>query len=124
MDIFLQTIDGHVKGQCQAGDGVQGWKGMVHGGFLAALLDEAMGHLAWEHGVDAVTGRMEVRYPHPAFVGDMLVLDSWVVEKKHRGLVVEGTICNAAGDVCAHAKATMIAAQRRLQWAGEQTSTS
>lgn len=48
----------------------QGWKGIVHGGILATLLDEAMTRLAWVARGGALTAEMKVRYLQPVKVGD------------------------------------------------------
>lgn len=50
----------------------QGWKGVVHGGLLAAVLDEAMTRLVWQNVGPAVTVEMTVRYLLPAKVGEPL----------------------------------------------------
>lgn len=43
----------------------QSWKGVVHGGMIALILDEAIGWAAWHRGHPGVTGKLEVRYRHP-----------------------------------------------------------
>jgi uncharacterized protein (TIGR00369 family) len=47
----------------------QGWKGVVHGGFLALILDEVMVNLAILLDLAAVTAEMTVRLKRPARVG-------------------------------------------------------
>ncbi len=44
----------------------QGWKGILHGGIVASLLDEAMTRLAWIACGGALTAEMTVRYLAPA----------------------------------------------------------
>ncbi|MBX5491209.1 MAG: PaaI family thioesterase [Chloroflexi bacterium] len=43
----------------------QGFRGLVQGGILAAMLDEVMAHALWAQGVFAVTGRLEVVFRKP-----------------------------------------------------------
>ena len=50
----------------------QGWAGIVHGGLLATALDETMARLLWEKDINAITGRLEVRYHKPVRIGDSL----------------------------------------------------
>ena len=50
----------------------QGWKGIVHGGIVATLLDEAMTRLAWIACGGALTAEMTVRFLMPAKVGEKL----------------------------------------------------
>ncbi len=47
----------------------QGWKGIVHGGIIATLLDEAMTRLAWIACGGALTAEMTIRFVRPARVG-------------------------------------------------------
>lgn len=46
-------------------DRFQSWRGMVHGGVIALMLDEAVGWAAWHAGRPGLTGRLEVRYRQP-----------------------------------------------------------
>jgi len=46
----------------------QGWDGIVHGGILSTLLDEAVAKLAYELGYEAVTTHLTVRFRKPAKV--------------------------------------------------------
>lgn len=40
----------------------QGYQGILHGGFIAALLDAGMCHAIFNQGVEAVTGDINIRY--------------------------------------------------------------
>ncbi len=44
----------------------QGWDGIVHGGILSTLLDEAVAKLAYELGYGAVTVKLTVTFRRPA----------------------------------------------------------
>src|SRR5437588_11125466 len=48
----------------------QSWKGVVHGGMVALLLDEAVGWAAWHRGHPGVTGKLEVRLRQPLRLGE------------------------------------------------------
>jgi len=50
----------------------QGWDGIVHGGILSTLLDEAVAKLAFELGFDAVTTRLTVTFRKAAEIGKPL----------------------------------------------------
>src|SRR5665213_4501127 len=51
-------------------DQFQSWAGMVHGGIVALLLDEAVGWAAWHAGHPGVTGRLQVSYRRPLKLGE------------------------------------------------------
>ena len=48
----------------------QSWAGMVHGGVMALMLDEAVGWAAWHAGHPGVTGRLQVSYRRPLRLGE------------------------------------------------------
>jgi uncharacterized protein (TIGR00369 family) len=55
------TVRGHFRGNPR----LQGYQGLLHGGVLAALLDSAMTHCLFRHGVQGVTGDLHVRFVRP-----------------------------------------------------------
>lgn len=59
----------------------QGWQGVVHGGVLASLLDEAMAYTLFARGVMGMTARMEIRYRSPARAGDPLEIEARCVRR-------------------------------------------
>lgn len=79
----------------------QGWKGIVHGGILATLLDEAMTRLAALVCGDAVTAEMTVRYVAPARVGERLFIRGEIVSQQRKVVEMKATLCDAAGKVIA-----------------------
>lgn len=67
-----QSIDSGMVALFSPGEKFQGWQGVVHGGILATVLDEAMTRLAiLVHG-PAVTAEITVRYIAPALIGEPL----------------------------------------------------
>lgn len=83
---------------------VQGWQGIVHGGVLAAVLDEGMTRLAWERHGGVVTGEITVRYYKPARVGERLFVKGEILPTKSRIIPGKAEIRNAAGHLVASAK--------------------
>lgn len=51
-----------------------GYEGLVHGGILAALVDDALANIWFVRGQPAVTGKIEVRFRRPVRPGDRLVV--------------------------------------------------
>ncbi|MBI3012861.1 MAG: PaaI family thioesterase [Elusimicrobia bacterium] len=62
----------------------QGWKGIVHGGILATLLDEAMTRLAWCVYGCALTAEMTIRYVATAKVGEKLTIAGHLSDEDKR----------------------------------------
>ncbi len=62
----------------------QGWKGLVHGGILATLLDEAMTRLAWINSGGAMTAEMTVRFIKPALTQDKIYAFGEIVSENRK----------------------------------------
>ncbi|MBS0626607.1 MAG: PaaI family thioesterase [Verrucomicrobia bacterium] len=92
----------------------QGWKGIVHGGILATLLDEAMTRLAWIVCGGALTAEMTVRYVAPAPIGELLYVRGEIVKDSKRLVEMKAFIHkgNAEGPVIAHAVGKAIKVSR------------
>jgi acyl-coenzyme A thioesterase PaaI-like protein len=43
----------------------EGWKGFIHGGIAAAILDGAMVHACLSKGLKCVTAKLDIRYKNP-----------------------------------------------------------
>jgi uncharacterized protein (TIGR00369 family) len=82
----------------------QGWKDVVHGGLLAAILDEAMTRLVWKLHGSAVTAEMTVRYLAPAAVGEKLTAHGKILDDSKRLVLAEARILKADGTVVARAE--------------------
>jgi len=85
-----------------------GFTGVVHGGILAALLDDALAAIGYYQGAETVTARLAVRYRLAARPGQRLVVVA--EETGRRGAMRQGraVVTNADGQVVAEAEATMM----------------
>ena len=59
---FQAAEDGGVRTRFKADTELQGYDDILHGGVIASLLDAAMTHCLFHHGVQAVTGDLHVRF--------------------------------------------------------------
>jgi acyl-CoA thioesterase FadM len=66
----------------------------VHGGLVAAALDEAVGLLATWYRFPAVTARIFVRYRLPVPVNTELLLRAWLEDSTDRRLHVSASIAD------------------------------
>jgi uncharacterized protein (TIGR00369 family) len=89
----------------------QGYPGIVHGGILSTILDEAMGR-AINIGQDDeqfwVTAKLEMRYRKPTPTETPLTAVGWVVKKRSRTAEVAGEIRLEDGTVTAEASAVIV----------------
>ena len=84
-------------------DDFQGWAGIVHGGLLATVLDEALIYAAGAKGHLCVTGEIAVRYVKPVSTGAPYFLKGRFLEDKGRIVLAESELVDAAGDEVARA---------------------
>lgn len=81
----------------------QGWAGVVHGGLLAAVLDEALIYAAGAKGIKCVTGEITVRYVKPALTGEAYRLVGRFVEDQGRIVLAESQLLDGEGRQVARA---------------------
>ncbi|MDQ2717822.1 MAG: PaaI family thioesterase [Chloroflexota bacterium] len=91
----------------------QGFPGVIHGGIVAAVLDEALGRtsLLGEHPQWTMTGRLEVRYRRYVPYGPLLRVRA-SLGKERRSMFQASGVISLAGDeqaVLAEAQGTFIA---------------
>jgi acyl-coenzyme A thioesterase PaaI-like protein len=106
---FVRNSDEEVMAECCIPVDYQGYPGVVHGGVVAAMLDEVAGRVWWgDERPFVVTARLDVRYRKPTPVGQTLKL----VGKagKRRGNVAEasGMIYGPDGSLLAEAEGVFV----------------
>ncbi len=90
----------------------QSFQGIIHGGIVATVLDEAMSKAIIARGWEAVTAELRVRYRLQVSPGDKLSVRGWVVRSQKRMILAEASITAVAGVEHAHAWATFLAPPR------------
>lgn len=61
---------------------MQGFKGIVHGGFIFMLLDEVMAKACLYKKIPAVTARIEIRFKKPVYVDEEMEVKGKILEIK------------------------------------------
>lgn len=79
----------------------QGWDGIVHGGILSTLLDEAMANLVYQLGYQAVTASIEIRFKKPAPILEPLLVYGEVTEVSKRLIRAKAHIAKNDGTIVA-----------------------
>lgn len=80
----------------------EGWPGVVHGGLLSTVLDEAMSHAVLAAGLKAMTAELRVRFRAPAPSGRVLTVQARIVQRARRLVEAEASITGADGEEYAH----------------------
>jgi len=86
----------------------QGWDGIVHGGIISTLLDEAMAKLVDELGYPAVTASLEVRFKNPAPILQPLSIYGEVIEVNKRLIKAKSRVVKEDGTLLAEGKSILI----------------
>lgn len=58
--------------------GLQGYRGIIHGGVISAMLDSAMTNCLFHHGIQAVTGELKVKFVHSVPCHQAIFLRAWI----------------------------------------------
>ncbi len=83
-----------------------GYKGVVHGGILATILDEGLGWAGFPAtGKQYLTAELKVRYKHPVMSNTDYKLVARLVELKKKIYLAEGEIVDMEGKVHATGEA-------------------
>jgi len=86
----------------------EGYNGLIHGGIIAMLMDEAMAQAIINHGLIAVTAQMHTHYRNPMKTGLKVKVSGWIKVAKSRTVQTAAQIEDAEGTIIASAEAIYI----------------
>ena len=95
----------------------QGWSGILHGGIVTCLLDEAMAYATLFEKVNTVTAKMQVRIKRPTPIGEVLSITGSVTKITRKLVETKATISLKDGTEVAEATGTHFVVKDK---AGEQ----
>ena len=109
LNLRFRVTDGGVEGVYIPDSRQEGYRGIVHGGVLCALLDEVIG---WAAAVDRkryfVTAELTVRFLKPLMVGTPVTVRGRVRKHLFRLSTAEGEVVDGNGKVYAKASGKYI----------------
>ncbi len=107
---FFETAPGEVEVNTTIPEQFQGYPGVVHGGIVAAMLDEVTGRT--QMGGDPprfmFTARLDVRYRKNVPVGKPLRIVGRAGKKRERTATAIGQIFGPDGEILAEAEAVLV----------------
>jgi acyl-coenzyme A thioesterase PaaI-like protein len=107
---FYETAPGEVVAEYTVSEKFQGYPGVVHGGIVASMLDEASGRS--QMGPDPsrfmYTAQLSIRYRQPVPVGQPLKILGHAGESKGRIAKATGEIFGPDGLLLAQAEAVLV----------------
>jgi uncharacterized protein (TIGR00369 family) len=102
------TETGLVTGRFKIGADFQGSYGILHGGIIAVLLDEAMGKVCRLSDVRAVTAELNVEFLRPIRVDQEIIVEAHQTKREGRELFHHGEIREVSGRVLARGRGRFV----------------
>jgi acyl-coenzyme A thioesterase PaaI-like protein len=117
---FYQTGPGEVTVFHTIPETYQGYPGIVHGGIVASMLDEAAGRALMAVDADITrfmfTARLDIHYRQPVPIGRELKLVGVAGKRKTRSATATASLYGPEGDLLAEANVILVdAPQEKLE---------
>ncbi|EME88447.1 uncharacterized protein MYCFIDRAFT_126759 [Pseudocercospora fijiensis CIRAD86] len=104
---------------CDLQYGVNGFRGIAHGGFLCSLIDEALAQVVelHRHSSDSpsreylYTANLNVNFRRPVATPNVIIIKGWLEKKQGRKWTVRGVLENGRGEGCIDVDGLWIAAR-------------
>lgn len=103
LHLKFRREDGGAKAEFVPRPEYQGWDGILHGGILLTLLDEALAYAALFEVGPSVTAEIRARLRRPAPLAETYTLFAKVVGTRLNLIRVEATVTDQIGQVIAEA---------------------
>jgi acyl-coenzyme A thioesterase PaaI-like protein len=100
---------GEMTAEWVAGTDLEGYQGIVHGGVVSTVLDEAMAKVVDASGTEALTAELRVRFRQQVRSGSPLHVRGWIESRNKRVINAEAALTGADGVELAHAWAVFLA---------------
>jgi acyl-coenzyme A thioesterase PaaI-like protein len=105
---FRAPPSDHLHACVWFGPGSEGPPDTVHGGAIAAVLDEAMGAVCWMNGHPVVGARITINYLHMTPVGFAGRVESWIEHIERRKVFLKSRLTGNEGKLHAEGEALFI----------------
>jgi acyl-coenzyme A thioesterase PaaI-like protein len=109
---YQRQDSGEMTATWTPGSAWEGFRGIVHGGVVSTVLDEAMSKAVAATGSQALTAELRVRFRRHVTSGDAFLIRGWIVKQNRRLTETEATLTAPDGTEHAHAWARFLALPR------------
>ncbi len=114
LDFFFDPKSQKARTEFISSRQYEGYRDIIHGGIVSAVLDEVMIKAILNKEILVVTSKLDVRFIRPAFVGEKLRAEGWVTGRKGKAFFTEGQVINERGQVVAKANGIYLKAEKEL----------
>lgn len=101
--LFRAAEDGGVSAEWRPPEDLEGFEGIIHGGIVSTVLDEAMSKAVMASGWKALTCELRVRLRRPVRPGTALRVRERVTGQRRRRISAEAALEDARGEEYARA---------------------
>lgn len=115
VEYFRNPDNDHLYAKVWFGPHTEGPPELVHGGAIAAVLDEAMGAVCWMNGHPVVGARITINYRHLTPLGFQGDVESWIVQIEGRKISIKSRLSDGHGKVHAEGEALFIQLAPEMQ---------
>ncbi len=115
LNVPFYVKDDKVVAQYTAERHFEGYKDILHGGILSALLDEVMIRSVLAQRIFSVTREINVKFKKMVKIGDRLNLEGRLVEDRGKIILAEGKITNQKNEVVAEGEGKFFKAQGEVK---------
>lgn len=109
----FQAVNRRSSATWTPGASWESYKGVIHGGIISSVLDEAMSKAILSGGDEAFTADLRIRFRKKVGVAEPVVVNGWVVSAAKRRISAEATLTSEDGEEKAHAWGVFLAVNRR-----------
>jgi len=113
VDFFYDK--GVAKAEYKASPDFEGYKEILHGGIISALLDEVMIKSVLAQDILAVTASIEVRFKQPIKTGERFLLEGKILKEKGKIITTEGKVLKEDKTVAALGFAKYVRADEKMR---------
>ena len=105
---YFEKSSGRILAKVVFGDEAQGPPGYVHGGAIAAVLDESMGAAAWLNGLMVMTARLEVSYLKAVPLNKGIFIEAWISAADEKKVHLHSRLIDEKGKLYSTGKGLFI----------------
>lgn len=116
--------DGVAKAEYKASPDFEGYKDILHGGIISALLDEVMIKSILAQDILVVTASIEVKFKQPIKIGERLSLEGKILKDQGKIVTAEGKVLKEDKTVAALGFAKYVKADERMKHLLEESLES
>jgi uncharacterized protein (TIGR00369 family) len=93
----------------------EGYKGILHGGIIATILDEVMIKAALAQGITCVTAQMDIRFKAPVMLEKKVFFTAEIIEIKGRIITTTGKALDHGGHTLAESTGKYMTVSEELE---------